>query len=266
MVPGSPVESVDPAFERSRASVRGRLGSGDGGGSPPPRRRGGPRVGRRRDRHLRARHRPCRRRSARWLRRPRVRRARYPPGGSLLRSSRFATSRGLAGSWPPRSHGGLGGSRSGSSPGRRMPSGASSRDRVGGRCHPSSSWPRPSVRAVPWQGGRCLRRRCPWLPPTRRIAFVRCLPLGKGTTPGRAGATGPPRGSFREAERSGPSPRSRIITPTLSRQQMRKGPVEFHELAGRWACHLGHGDVTNRSVPAPGPEAVRREPATVSRG
>jgi len=72
-------------------------------------------------------------------------------------------------------------------------------------------------------------------------------------------------GSFREAERSGPSPRRKIITPTLSRQQMRRGPVEFHELAGRWARQLGHGDVTNRPAPAPSPDAIRREPATLSR-
>jgi phospholipase C len=44
---------------------------------------------------------------------------------------------------------------------------------------------------------------------------------------------------FEEAERRGPSARSRIITPTLSRQQMRRGPVDFHDLLGRWARQLG---------------------------
>jgi phospholipase C len=44
---------------------------------------------------------------------------------------------------------------------------------------------------------------------------------------------------LREAERIGPSGRSEIITPTLSRQQMRRGPIEFHDLSGRWARQLG---------------------------
>ena len=44
---------------------------------------------------------------------------------------------------------------------------------------------------------------------------------------------------LQEDERIGPSRRSGIITPTLSRQQMRRGPTEFHDLSGRWARQLG---------------------------
>ena len=39
--------------------------------------------------------------------------------------------------------------------------------------------------------------------------------------------------------RSGPSPTTRIITRTLSRKEMREGPVDYHELSGRWARQLG---------------------------
>jgi phospholipase C len=46
-------------------------------------------------------------------------------------------------------------------------------------------------------------------------------------------------GPLQEEERIGPSPRSKIVTPTLSRRQMRRGPVEFHQLSGRWARQLG---------------------------
>jgi phospholipase C len=39
--------------------------------------------------------------------------------------------------------------------------------------------------------------------------------------------------------RRAPSPTTRIITPTLSRAEMRERPVDFHELSGRWARQLG---------------------------
>lgn len=35
------------------------------------------------------------------------------------------------------------------------------------------------------------------------------------------------------------SPTSRIVTKPLSRQEMREGPVEYHDLTGRWARQLG---------------------------
>ncbi len=39
--------------------------------------------------------------------------------------------------------------------------------------------------------------------------------------------------------RRAPSDTTRIVTAPLSRQQMREGPVGFHELTGRWARQLG---------------------------
>lgn len=39
--------------------------------------------------------------------------------------------------------------------------------------------------------------------------------------------------------RRAPSRTTRIITPPLSRREMRAGPVDFHELSGRWARQLG---------------------------
>jgi phospholipase C len=39
--------------------------------------------------------------------------------------------------------------------------------------------------------------------------------------------------------RLAPSPTSRIVTPPLSRAEMRAGPVDYHELSGRWARQLG---------------------------
>lgn len=36
-----------------------------------------------------------------------------------------------------------------------------------------------------------------------------------------------------------PSPTSQIITKPLSRKEMREGPVDYHELSGRWARQLG---------------------------
>jgi phospholipase C len=49
----------------------------------------------------------------------------------------------------------------------------------------------------------------------------------------------PDLGALQEAERIGPSPRSKIVTPALSRRQMRRGSVDFHDLSGRWARQLG---------------------------
>jgi hypothetical protein len=42
-------------------------------------------------------------------------------------------------------------------------------------------------------------------------------------------------GGVRRATRGG----SRIVTNTLTRQTMRDGPVDYHELTGRWARQLG---------------------------
>jgi hypothetical protein len=39
--------------------------------------------------------------------------------------------------------------------------------------------------------------------------------------------------------RSAPSRTTQIITPPLSRKDMRKGSVDFHALSGRWARQLG---------------------------
>jgi hypothetical protein len=39
--------------------------------------------------------------------------------------------------------------------------------------------------------------------------------------------------------RRGPSPSTKIITRPLSRKEMRQGPVDYHELSGRWARQLG---------------------------
>jgi hypothetical protein len=36
-----------------------------------------------------------------------------------------------------------------------------------------------------------------------------------------------------------PSPTTRVVTPPLSRKAMREGPVDFHQLSGRWARQLG---------------------------
>jgi hypothetical protein len=40
-------------------------------------------------------------------------------------------------------------------------------------------------------------------------------------------------------ERKAASPTTRITTRPLSRQEMREGPVDYHELSGRWARQLG---------------------------
>ena len=39
--------------------------------------------------------------------------------------------------------------------------------------------------------------------------------------------------------RSAPIRTTRIITKPLSRKEMREGPVDYHELSGRWARQLG---------------------------
>ncbi len=39
--------------------------------------------------------------------------------------------------------------------------------------------------------------------------------------------------------RRAPSPTTRIVTPPLSRAAMRAGPVDFHDVTGRWARQLG---------------------------
>lgn len=45
--------------------------------------------------------------------------------------------------------------------------------------------------------------------------------------------------ALRETERKGPSRTSKIITTPLSRKAMRAGPVDYHDLTGRWARQLG---------------------------
>jgi phospholipase C len=42
-----------------------------------------------------------------------------------------------------------------------------------------------------------------------------------------------------DVRKKAPSPTSRIITKPLSRKEMRTGPVDYHELTGRWARQLG---------------------------
>lgn len=42
-----------------------------------------------------------------------------------------------------------------------------------------------------------------------------------------------------DARKTAPSPTTRIITKPLSRKEMREGPVDYHELSGRWARQLG---------------------------
>ena len=42
-----------------------------------------------------------------------------------------------------------------------------------------------------------------------------------------------------DARKRAPSPTSQIITKPLSRKEMREGPVDYHELSGRWARQLG---------------------------